>query len=202
MMAFALRHSHVTIADLQAMKARIEQEIRGHRGWYIFQGITFLLFGFLAGILPAITALSATLFIGAMLLITGIFQLISSIKSKMHWWSFLSALLSILVGGWMWWMPLEGTLALVMAVAIFFAVFFAVEGVLEILLALEFRPMRNWGWMLASGIATLILSVLLWSGFPVLSVFYLGILIAINFIFYGVSLLMLVGSVPKERTFR
>jgi uncharacterized membrane protein HdeD (DUF308 family) len=192
-MAFALRHGYFTIADLHEAKTRMEQHIRDHRGWYVFQGAIFLIFGFLAGILPGVTAFSAALFIGAMLLITGIFQLIGSVRARMHWWAFLSALLSIVIGGWMWWMPLEGMLALVMAVAIFFAV----EGVLEILLALEFRPARNWGWMLASGIATLVLSALLWSGFPTLSVFYLGILIAINFIFYGISLLMLTASVSR-----
>jgi len=190
-MAFALRHGMMNIADMQTMKSQIEQEIRNHRVWYICQGAIFLIFGFLAGILPGITALSATLFIGAMLFITGIFQLITSSQSRMHWWSSLSALLSIIVGGWMWWMPMAGMLALVMTVAIFFAI----EGAFEILLAFEFRPARNWGWMLASGIATLILSALLWSGFPALSVLYLGILIAINFIFYGISLLMLTASV-------
>jgi uncharacterized membrane protein HdeD (DUF308 family) len=181
--------------DLAALRSKIEQNIRDHRGWFVFQGISFLIFGFLAAILPGVTAISAAILIGALLLVTGLFQLVASVRARMHWWSFLSALLSILVGGLMLWMPLAGALSLVMLAAIFFAV----EGLFEILLALEFRPARNWGWMLASGIASVILFGLLWMGFPTLSVIYLGLLIAINFIFYGVSLLMLVGSMPKVK---
>ncbi len=189
-MAFALRHETMSLADMQAIRARIEQHIREHRGWYIFQGVAFLVAGLLAAILPAATVLSATLIIGAALLVTGVLQFIASFQSRSHWWAFFSALLSIATGGWMLWMPLFAALAL----AIVVAAFLSAEGILEILLAFEFRPARNWGWMLASGLATLVLSIFMWSGLPVLSVVYLGLLIAINFIFYGVSLLMLAGS--------
>jgi len=180
------------IAD-DAVTPHIGQGISDYRGWYIFQGAAFLFFGFLAAILPGVTAISATLLISALLLITGSLQLIASFKSRMHWWSFLSALLSIAVGGWILWIPLSGILALVMMVAIFFTV----EGAVEILLAFEFLHMHNWGWMLVSGIATLALSALLWIGFPGLSPLYLGLLIAINFIFYGFSLLMLAARAPQ-----
>lgn len=186
-------HYRADTADVSAARVRVEQHIHSHRGWYFLQGSVFLIFGLIAAILPGITAVSAALFIGAMLLVTGIFQLIASFQSRLYRWSFLSALLSIFMGAWMLWAPMAGTLALAVALAIFLAA----EGALEILLALEFRATRNWGWMLASGIATLILSALLWSGFPVLSAVYLGMLIAVNFIFYGVSLLMLAASVRR-----
>jgi uncharacterized membrane protein HdeD (DUF308 family) len=192
-MAIAMQREELTIADILAMKTRIEEDIRQHRAWYVFQGIVFLIFGLFAAVVPFFMAVSATLFIGALLLITGGFQFVASVRSRMHWWSFLSALLSIMVGGWMIWSPVAGTMALVMAVALFLAV----EGLLEILLAFEFRPARNWGWMLASGIASLALFALLCIGFPVLGFLYLGLIIAFNFIFYGVSLLMLVGRVSQ-----
>lgn len=194
-MTFTMHHGPVTSADLQEIKARIEHDIRDHRGWYIFQGFFFLFFGFLAAFLPGVTALSADVLIGVLLVATGIVQLVASFKSRMHWWSLFSGFLSLIVGGWMLAVPLAGTLALVVTVALFLAL----EGVLEILLAFELRPARNWGWMLASGIASLVLFGLLWAGFPDLSVFYLGLLIAVNFIFYGISLLMLVGSVSDRR---
>lgn len=180
-------------ADLTALKEKIEQNIRDHRGWFILQGFLFIILGFLAAILPGLTAISAAILVGALLLVTGVLQLVASIRAKMHWWSFLSALLSLLMGGWMLWMPLTGALSLVVLAAIFLAA----EGLFEILLALKFRPARNWGWMMVSGIASLMLFVVLWMGFPTLSLMYLGLIIAINFIFYGVSLLMLVGSMPK-----
>lgn len=190
-MALGSRNKNSNLGKLHILRARIEHSIRSYRGWYILQGILFICFGLIAAILPSVTALSAALFIGALLLVSGIFQILASSIAGMHWWAFLSALLSIIIGGWMLWMPLAGLMAIVIAVA----VFFAIEGALEIMLALEFRPVQNWGWMLVSGIATLLLSILLFSGFPGWSIFYLGLLIAINFVFYGISLLMLVWSI-------
>ena len=46
--------------------------------------------------------------------------------------------------------------------------------------------------MLFSGIATLVMALILWIGFPVFDVLYLGWVIAINLVLYGLSLLMLV----------
>lgn len=180
------------MADIRAIELRIREDIRRHRSWYDFQGGLFLLLGFVTIILPVITVLSATLFLGGLFLITGISQLISSLRSRMHWWSLLSALLSIAVGGWMLLMPFEGVLALALAIAFFLLI----EGGLEILLALRLRPAPNWGWMLASGAVTLALvAVLLWSGWPVSSTYFLAMLIAINFILYGTSILMMAASV-------
>ena len=81
---------------------------------------------------------------------------------------------------------------LLLAFVTVLALFMTIEGILELMLAFQFRPVRNWGWMLFSGSFTLLLAVMLWIGFPVFDVLYLGWVIALNLIFYGISLLMLV----------
>lgn len=178
----------IVTGDLGAMTARIKQELREHKGKYIFQAMIFIIAGVLAAAFPATTALNVELIIGAILLLTGIFQFVLTLKSKMHWWSLLSACLSIAIGVIMLWKPLPVLLAFVTLLAIFMTM----EGILELLLAFQFRPMRNWGWMLFSGVVTLVMAVILWVGFPIVDVLYLGWMIAINLIFYGLSLLMLV----------
>lgn len=174
--------------DFDALGARIEQELRDHKGKYIFQGMVFVMAGMLAALFPAATALNVELIVGVILLLTGVFQFVLTLKSKMHGWSLLSACLSIVMGGVMLWKPLPVLLAFVTLLAIFMTI----EGVLELLLAFQFRPVRNWSWMLFSGIITLILAAILWVGFPVFDVLYLGWVIAINLVFYGLSLLTLV----------
>jgi uncharacterized membrane protein HdeD (DUF308 family) len=106
----------------------------------------------------------------------------------MSGWSLLSSCLSLAIGVIMLWHPLPILLAFVTLLAIFMTV----EGTLELLLAFQFRPVRNWSWMFFSGIATLVMAVILWIGFPVFDVLYLGWVIAINLVLYGLSLLMLV----------
>jgi len=179
------------MGGLDALRQHFEQKMRAHKGKYILQGTIFIVLGFLAAALPVATALSVELLVGVALLLSGVFQLVLTWQSRMHWWSLLSSLLSIIVGGTMLWKPLTGMLALVTLIAIFMTI----EGLFELLLAVQYRPARNWSWMLFSGIVTLVLAIILWLGFPAFDVLYLGWILAINLVLYGISLLMLVWRV-------
>lgn len=166
----------------------IERELHAHKGKYIFQSIAFIVAGMLAAIFPAATALNVEMIVGAILLLTGVLQLVLTLKSKLHGWSLISSFLSIAVGIIMLWQPMP----VLMAFVTLLAIFMTLEGILELSLAFQFRPIRNWSWMLFSGIVTLVLAAILWIGFPVFDVLYLGWVIAINLVLYGLSLLMLV----------
>jgi uncharacterized membrane protein HdeD (DUF308 family) len=181
------------MTDINAVRARFAQELRTHKGKYIFQGSVFIILGILAAALPQATALSAELLIGTVLLLSGVLQLVLTLKSKIHWWSILSAFLSIGVGAIMVWKPFAGLAFIVTLIA----AFMTVEGIFELLLAWQFRLVRNWSWMLFSGIITLLLAAILWIGFPAFDVLYLGWVIAINLILYGLSLMMLVWRVAS-----
>ena len=172
---------------------RIEQHLRDHRGKYILQGILFVMTGIISASLSGTTALHTELLIGIALLVTGLFQLALTLKSKMHWWSLLSALLSVVIGTLILWKPFP----VLVSVVTLLAVFMLLEGLLELLLAFRFRPARSWGWMIFSGTVTLILAAVLWIGYPAFDVLYLGWIVAINFILYGLSLLMLVWKVTS-----
>ena len=93
--------------DMNELGSRLEQELRDHKGKYILQGMIFVIGGVIAASMPTATALNAELLLGAVLLLTGLFQLVLTIQSKMHWWSMLSASVSILVGIFMLWKPLS-----------------------------------------------------------------------------------------------
>ncbi|HUO03918.1 MAG TPA: DUF308 domain-containing protein [Candidatus Binataceae bacterium] len=180
-----------TLGDSEALAARVEQELRNHKGKFIVQGMVFILAGALAAGLPGATALNTELVIGVILLLTGAFQMILTLRSKLHWWSLLSAGLSIAIGIVILWKPLPVLLTIVTVLAIFMTL----EGLLELMLAFEFRGARNWRWMLFSGIISLVLAAVLWIGFPGFDLFYLGWVIAVNLICYGVSLLLLVWKI-------
>jgi len=177
-----------------SMGSSIEQELRNHKGKYIFQGVLFILAGLVAAVFPASTVLSLGMIIGALLLVTGLVRLVLSLKAKTHWWSLFSSLIAIAIGLVLLLQPLPMLLAFMTLLA----VFLMIEGILELLLSLQFRPAHNWQWMLVSGIITIILAMLLWVGWPLLGFYYIGWAIAINLIFYGVSLLMLVRAAAKQ----
>jgi len=175
-------------SGLSHLGERIEQHLREHRGKYIFQGVAFIIAGILSATLSGNTALHTELLIGIVLLVTGIFQLVLTLKSKMHWWSLLSSGLSIIAGTIILWKPFP----VLISVVTLLAVFMALEGLVEMFLAFRFRPARRWGWMTFSSIMALTMSAVLWIGYPAFDVLYLGWIVAINFVLYGLSLLMLV----------
>lgn len=173
--------------NLTNMGSTITQQISEHRGWYIFQGIAFVIAGGLAILLPSFTAIGFGLVIGALLLVSGGIQAVASIKSKFHWWSWVSALLSLVVGALMIINPVAGTVALATIVAIFLLL----EGITELFLAFTLKPIKSWIWLLLSGLVSLVLALIVFAGWPGASLILLGVMIGINLIFYGLALLFI-----------
>lgn len=102
-------------------------------------------------------------------------------------WSMLTALLSVALGVILILRPLAGVLTLTMVLV----AFFIVEGIASILGAIEHRQhLRSWGWVLFSGIVDLFLAYLIWAGWPSSADWAIGLLVGINMLFLGLSLVM------------
>ena len=80
--------------------------------------------------------------------------------------------------------PAESVVTLTLLVI----VFLMVEGISKIIFSLTIRPFPNWGWILLSGIISVLLSFYLWSSMPVTAIFFLGTLLGISLISEGIAL--------------
>jgi uncharacterized membrane protein HdeD (DUF308 family) len=69
---------------------------------------------------------------------------------------------------------------------------FIVEGIFQIAASLSYREVfpDSWGWMLASGIADLILAALIIKGWPSTATWALGLIVGINLITSGLAITM------------
>ena len=83
--------------------------------------------------------------------------------------------------------PLTGAFTL----TLFLIGFFIAQGGLKIIHAVRFRGVSNWGWMLFSGILSLVLAFFLLVGLPLTAFWAIGVIIGIDFIFSGVSIVMI-----------
>lgn len=191
---------HLEEVDPESVRRDMEKQISRHRGWYLLEGALFVVSGFLAVILPGVTALTVNILVGAMLAVTGAVQAVMFFRRREKWWRLFSGILSVIAGAIMLFYPLAGLAALVIVVG----AFLVLEGVFEICMALIFRPFPRWRWMLASGIVTLALATLVLVWFPVAGALYIALAVGINMTLYGVSLLMLAGrtdrNAPQKRT--
>lgn len=171
----------------------IKQKLKAHYGWHLLQGILFVVFGILAIALPRLTALSLELLLGALLLISGLLALLTNIKSRVHWWSYAPAILTLLIGLVMLSRPLVGLVAL----SLFICLFLLVKGISEIILGYKYRTVKNWAWFLISGVIALILAFVAGLGFPDVGIIFLGLIIGINMLLYGIAILAVAWGVNQ-----
>ena len=163
-----------------------------HRHWKLVlaQGILLMVFGLLAVAMPNIATLAVEIFVGWLFFIAGIFRAVSVWHARQmpgFGWSMLSGLLAVLLGLILIARPLAGVLTLTMVLI----AFFVLEGITAIVVAVQHREhLRSWGWVLFSGIVDLLLAYLIWAGWPSSADWAIGLLVGINMVFLGLSLLM------------
>jgi uncharacterized membrane protein HdeD (DUF308 family) len=103
------------------------------------------------------------------------------------WWSLISAVLAIGAGIVLLAQPVQGTLTLTIVVG----AYFLAEGVATIMYALEHRKelSERWGWLLTAGIMDILVAGFIVAGLPGSALWALGLLVGINMLFGGATLI-------------
>jgi len=181
----------------QAMREAMRETVKRHSLWYLVQGALMVLGGILALVYPFVSSTAVVLFLGWLLIISGVVQGISLIGAQNvpHFWlQLVSVVLSVIVGALFVRHPGEGLLALTLLLI----VFFMVEGISKVIFALTIRPFPNWGWVLASGVIGILLSFYLWASLPITAIWLLGVLLGIQLISEGAALGYLAWQVRQS----
>ena len=163
-----------------------------HEHWLLFliEGIVLVVLGMLAIVVPVVATIAVAILIGWLFLISGVVGLVTTFMARHapgFWWSLVSAVLGIAAGivllGW----PISGAVSLTLLLI----VFFVIEGVASIMYALEHKKelTGRWAWMLVSGIIDLILAGIIMAGLPGTAAWALGLLVGINMLFGGTSMI-------------
>ncbi len=173
--------------DLEQMRQTLLVFLQKHWRLFLMEGVFFIILGILAVLTPHFFTIGITLFLGWLLLIGGVFQLIRAISIfDMPGFSLwiLIGILQTAIGYYLVAEPTKGSLTLTLVMT----VFFAMEGLAKIYLALLMRPLEHWGRVLFSGVTALILAIVVWAGWPTTGLWVLGLLLGINMILLGWAL--------------
>ncbi|MFZ0399975.1 MAG: HdeD family acid-resistance protein, partial [Pseudolabrys sp.] len=165
----------------------MREKVRRHSFWYILQSVLMILAGIMALVFPIISSAAIVIFLGWLLIFSGILQAFSLLDARHvpHFWlQLVSVVLSVLVGILFLRNPGAGLLTLTLLLI----VFFMVEGISKIIFSLTIRPFPNWGWVFASGVIGILLAFYLWANTPVTAVWLLGVLLGIGLISEGAAL--------------
>jgi uncharacterized membrane protein HdeD (DUF308 family) len=83
--------------------------------------------------------------------------------------------------------PVAGIIAL----TIYVAVVFIVEGIIRAFLAFQLKPEAGWIWVLIGGIVSVLLGVMLYAKLPSSAIWAIGLLVGLNIAMAGWTLLMI-----------
>ncbi len=165
-----------------------------HRHWRLFlvEGLVLIVLGAGAIIVPPLAGVVATVVLGWILLLAGAVGTVATLRTSGapgFGWSLLSGLLAIAAGAVLLWSPLQGLISLTYVLI----AFFVVDGVAMIFLALAHRRELSgrWEWMMLNGAMDLVLAAIIVAGWPGTAVWALGLLLGIDMLFGGASLIVM-----------
>jgi len=153
--------------DLSKLQARMAGAVKTHWKAFLIEGIVLVLLGLAAILVPPFASLAVAILLGWMFIISGAVQLWLTISAKGmpgFGWALLSALFAIVAGIVLLLWPVQGVLSLTVIVG----VYFVMEGVATIMYALAHRRelTDRWGFLVAAGIADIVVAGLIVAGLP------------------------------------
>ncbi|MGY8667296.1 HdeD family acid-resistance protein [Bradyrhizobium sp. UFLA05-109] len=172
------------------LQSAMSRAVKAHWKAFLFEGILLVILGITALILPPLASLAITIFLGWMFLISGIGGLVATFWARNmpgFWWSLISAALAVLAGMVLLARPMQAVLTL----TIVLGAYFLAEGVATIMYALEHRRelTGRWSWLVISGLVDIVISFLVITGLPSSAEWAIGILVGINLLFGGATLI-------------
>ncbi|MCP3374374.1 HdeD family acid-resistance protein [Bradyrhizobium cajani] len=187
--------------DLSRLQSAMSQAVKAHWKAFLFEGILLAALGIAALILPPLASLATAIFLGWMFLISGIGGLIVTYWARStpgFWWSLISAALAVLAGGILLARPMQAVLTL----TIVLGAYFLAEGVATIMYALEHRRELSgrWSWLLISGLVDIAISFMVIAGLPSSADWAIGVLVGINLLFGGATLIGMALAARKSNT--
>ncbi|MGB7684681.1 MAG: HdeD family acid-resistance protein [Solirubrobacterales bacterium] len=171
--------------------ASLDPEVREGlaRSWkaLMFVGVLAIVLGCIAILVPAVASVGTAIFIGWILLVAGAFLVaaafsahsVGSLLLRMLW-----AVLTVIVGLWLIVEPHNGTLTLTFVLG----VYFLFMGLTRITVAFIGRGQPNAGLVGLSGVAGLLIGILVLAKFPSSADWAIGLLVGIDLIFAGWTL--------------
>jgi uncharacterized membrane protein HdeD (DUF308 family) len=160
-------------------------------------GIVLIALGVAALLSPAVAGSALMIVIGFILLIAGIVPIVRELKAEASTEKAMGLTLGIITG-------LTGIAIIAHPIfglaflTLLLVGYFVAEGVWKIIVSFRYRPANGWKWLLASGLLSLILGLLIWSQWPVSGMWAVGLLVGVNLLGTGLALVTLASTLNKS----
>jgi uncharacterized membrane protein HdeD (DUF308 family) len=159
-------------------------------GWFIVLGIVMLMLGGIAFGNLFFATVASVYYIGLLILFAGIVEILHAFsvqtwKSFFFW--FLSGLLYAAAGVLTFLNPLLASTIF----TFFIAAALIGSGIFRMWVAFQSRTVKGWGWVFSGGLITALAGIVIAIGWPVNSLWVLGLFLSIDLIFQGWAMIAL-----------
>ena len=165
---------------------------------FLLTGALSLVLGLVAIAGPYILTSAINLLFGGLLLVAGLSEIVRAVRQRGQ-------------DGWWWPMVLGGFYAAggfillfiqpagILALTVVLSVTFLVKGAAVIVYAIRWRALRSWRWLALSGLASIVIAVLIWIGWPANEAWSVGLLAGIELTLFGAALILVAFEARKAR---
>ena len=174
--------------------------ITGKWGWFVALGIGELILGGIASVNLLAANLASVLVIGAAVFVAGIFQIIHAFSARgvsgvLFW--LLAGLVYAAAGAIILYDPVFASLTLSLTAG----VFLVAAGIMRVWAGVHARPASGWGWLVAAGVLTFGVGVVVVAAWPAIGLWFLGAMLVVDLIFQGWGLIAF-GVALRARSLR
>ncbi|MGE7471918.1 HdeD family acid-resistance protein [Bosea sp. NPDC003192] len=162
--------------------------LRAGWGWFVALGVAFIILGLVASSHLLLATIVTVYYLGGLMMLAGVLQVVQSFQLK-QWGGFLlwlaSGILYAAAGVMAFLNPALASSALTLLLALFTAA----SGIARTWLGAGAMSEPGWGWVVASGVLSTIVGLILLLGWPVNSSWVLGLVLAVDLVFQGCAML-------------
>ncbi len=159
-------------------------------------GIAMIVIGVVGIIFPMLMSWTLNFFVSSLFSVSAIVLAYSAFSCKtqtlMMWIKpFILFVLSLLI--------LFHPAVVISTLGLILAFYFLMDGFAGIALSVEMKPAKGWFFMLLNGLLSLVLGGIVLVGWPLSSLWLVGMLIGMSFVFDGVALIAIAGNIKPVR---
>ncbi|WP_448042661.1 HdeD family acid-resistance protein [Bradyrhizobium liaoningense] len=191
------------MADMSNSKASLGRAIHaigGKWGWFVALGAGELVLGGIASANLMAASLASVLVIGATMAVAGVFQIVHAFSVRAMR-GFLFWLLAGTVYGAAGIIILYDPVLVSFTLSLAVCAFLVVAGVMRVWVGFHMRPAAGWRWIVAAGVLTFCVGVMLVAAWPAIGLWLLGAMLVVDLVFQGWGFIAF-GLALRSRAFR
>lgn len=162
-------------------------EMRSKWGWFVALGVLVLALGIIAAGNLLVATVVSVFFVGSLMIVAGVIEIIHAFGVKswgsFFWW-LLGGVLYVIAG----WLAFVNPVLTSAILTLLLAASLVASGLMRIWMGIKGKSaLASWGWIVAAGVVTVLAGLVIAAGWPVNSLIILGIFLAVDLMFQGIT---------------